>query len=88
MTEHWLRTNEHEEAKASLEAVAEWAARVSVRIDFWKWVILALHNAAQGFMVLALRGSDGLRPLKTDVAAAWLDAYRNGGAYPVERLDS
>jgi hypothetical protein len=88
MTEFWLRTNEHEEATSALEAVAEWSQRVERDIGYWRWVVLALHNAAQGFMVLALRGSDGLRPLRDDVAANWLTAYREGGEYPVEKLDT
>jgi hypothetical protein len=88
MTEQWLRTDEREEAVSALEAVAEWSGRVATKIDYWKWVVLALHNATQGFMVLALRGSDGLRPLKEDVATAWLTAYREGSDYPVEKLDS
>lgn len=88
MTERWLRTNEHEEATSALEAVAEWAARVETDIGYWRWVVVALHNTVQGFMVLALRGSDGLRPLKDDIAAKWLAAYRDGGEYPVEKLDS
>lgn len=88
MSEYWLRTDEHEEAVFALEAAAEWSGRIKNTIDYWKWVVLAIHNATQGFMVLALRGSDGLRPLKDDVATAWLTAYREGGAYPVEKLDS
>ncbi|MHB0918093.1 MAG: hypothetical protein ACYC1G_10000 [Thiobacillus sp.] len=88
MTEHWLRTNEHEEAASALEAVAEWSERVERDIGYWRWVVLALHNTVQGFMVLALRGSDGLRPLRDDIAAKWLTAYQEGGQYPVEKLDS
>lgn len=88
MTEIWLRTNEHEEATSALEAVAEWSERVERDIGYWRWVVLALHNTAQGSMVLALRGSDGLRPLRDDIAAQWLTAYREGGQYPVEKIDS
>lgn len=88
MPEHWLRTDEHEESVSALEVVAEWSGRIETRIDYWKWVVLALHNSTQGFMVLALRGSDGLRPLRDDVAEKWLTAYRGDGEYPVEKLDS
>ena len=88
MTEHWLRTDEHEEAVSALEAVAEWSGRLETKIDYWKWVVLAMHNATQGFMVLALRGSDGLRPLRDGITEAWLTAYREGGEYPTEKLDS
>lgn len=88
MTKHWLRTDEHEEAVSALESVAEWLHRVERQLGHWRWVVLALHNAVQGFMVLALRGSNGLRPLRDDLAEAWLKAYREGGQYPVEKLDS
>lgn len=88
MTEYWLRTDEHEEAISSLEAAAVWSVQIEKKIDYWKWVVLAIHNATQGFMVLALRGSDGLRPLKDNVATEWLTAYQEGGEYPVEKLDS
>lgn len=88
MNDHWLRTDEHEEVVSALEAVAEWSGRIETKIDFWKWVVLAMHNAVQGFMVITLRGSDGLRPLKNDIAAEWLIAYREGGKYPKEKLDS
>lgn len=88
MAEHWLRTDEHEEAVSALEAVAEWSGRIETTIDYWTWVVLAPHNSTQGFMVLALRGSDGLRPLRDDVAEKWLTAYRQDGEYPIEKLDS
>lgn len=88
MADNWFRTDEHEEATASLEAVAEWAERIERDIAYWKWVVLALHNTLQGFMVLALRGSDGLRPLRDDIATKWLTAFRDGGPYPDEKLDS
>lgn len=88
MNEFWLQTNEYEEATSALEAVAEWSQRVENNISYWRWVVLALHNSVQGYMVLALRGSDGLRPLKDDVATKWLTAYREGGKYPVEKLDT
>jgi len=88
MTEYWLRTDEHEEAVSSLEAAAVWSVQIEKKMDYWKWVVLAIHNASQGFMVLALRGSDGLRPLKDNVAAEWLTEYQEGGEYPMEKLDS
>jgi len=88
MAEHWLRTDEQEEAVSALEATSDWVRRVERDVDFWRWVILALHNATQGFMVLALRGSDGLLPLRDKVAAQWMEAYRTGGKYPKEKLDS
>lgn len=84
----WLRTDEHEEAVSALEMVAEASAMVLEDSYRWKWVLIATHNALQGFMVLALRQGNGLKALKDDIAAKWLKAYREGGPYPVEKLDT
>jgi hypothetical protein len=84
----YLRTDEAEEAVSSLAATADFLTQVETDRYRWKWVILALHSAAQGFMVLALRGGNGLSALRDDVAEAWLDAYQNDKPYPEEKLDS
>lgn len=85
----WLRTNEERDAVLGLRVVIDMLKLVRDEPYFWKWVILALHNVLQGFMVLALRGSDGLRVLKDDCAKAWLEAYeRADGKYPKPRLKS
>ena len=86
--EIYLKTDAVEEAVSALEMVAEQSARVQEDPYRWKWVILATHNALQGFMVLALRGSNGLLALRDEVAGAWLKAHREGRSPPQERLDS
>ena len=68
--------------------VSESVARAKTDIYRWKWALVALHSAVQGFMVLALRGGNGLAALKDDVAAAWLEAYEKQQPLPEERLDS
>ena len=78
MTEYWFNTDEMEEAVSALEVLANWSENLTADVSYWKWVILATHNATQGFMVLALRGSDRLRPLRDDVAEKWLVAHENG----------
>jgi hypothetical protein len=84
----YLRTDEQVEATASLETAGESAARVANDVYQWRWVVLALHNALQGFMVIALRGSDGLAVLPDRVAAEWLRAYHAKQPPPQEKLDS
>lgn len=83
-----LKTNEFEEAVSSLQTLSEFLSSMDDDLYRWKWIILALHQALQGFMVLALRSSDGLRPLKDKSAAAWLQAHREGQEYPKEELDT
>ncbi len=86
--ELWLRTDEHEEAVSALEMVAEAGTSISSDSYRWKWVIISAHNALQGFMVLALRHGNGLLALKDKIATQWLKAYREGGKYPVEKIDT
>lgn len=84
----WLRTDETEEAISALEMIAEAVPSLIADTYRWKWVIIITHNALQGFMVLALRHGNGLLALKDEIAAQWLKAYREGGEYPVEKLDN
>lgn len=85
---HFLHTDEVEEAVSAIEMVSESVAKTRIDIYRWKWALIAMHSAVQGFMVLALRGSNGLLALKDNSAAAWLAAYECGGQLPEERLDT
>ncbi len=68
---------------------ARFAEEAATDIRMWRWVIIALHNAVQGFMVLSLRHGNGLAALTEESAAAWLAAYEaNATTYPEEKLDS
>lgn len=48
-----LDTDEALEAVLSLEMVRDQLLKVEQNLHYWKWVIIALHNALQGYMVLA-----------------------------------
>jgi hypothetical protein len=84
----YLRTSEHEEAVRSLEWAAKQAHGISLDPYQWKWTLIALHNAAQGFMVLALWNGNGLLTMPEHVAAKWLKAYNGNRQFPEDRLDS
>ncbi len=83
----WIRTNEQEEAVGALEAFARFLPLTRTDPFGWRWVILGLHTALQGFMVVSIRDSAGMSPLPDDLAAAWLRAHRCGLPTPEERLD-
>lgn len=85
---HWLRTDEYEEVASSLEFLAYCSSKLESDVYYWKWVIISLHSGLQGFMVIALRDSAGLNILKDSIAAEWLRAYREGGDFPIEYLDT
>ncbi len=82
MVDKWLITDSFLEAVSALEAVADELRHVDQDPYRWKWVILALHSALQGMMVLALQGSHGLHVLREEDATRWLEAHERGGPYP------
>jgi len=73
-----LEYDEELDAVSSLEHLAEQLPRVIQAPYYWKWVILSLHNAFQGFMVLALQGTSSLRVLKPRSEKEWREAYESG----------
>jgi len=86
--ENWLRTDEREESVSALAMMRDSTANVVEDIYQWKWVIIAAHNALQGFMVLALRNGNNLTVMPEKLAGKWLEAYRAEKPLPEERLDS
>jgi hypothetical protein len=87
-TTKFLRTNEREEAVRSLEWAAGQAKCITGDAYYWKWVITSLHNASQGFMVLALWNGNGLLSMPKKVASEWLEAHKSGKPYPKDSLDT
>jgi hypothetical protein len=88
----WLRTDEREDAVRSLQWSASLVGAVESDPHTWKWQLVALHNAVQGFMVLALSKGNGLLALRPHIAKKWLEAYRarrTGSSipFPPEKLD-
>ncbi len=85
----WLKTNEHLEAINSLEMVCDHLPKVVDRLYNWKWIIIALHNAVQGYMVLALKGSNSLDVYTEKKKKKWIEAYRlKSGNFPVPYMDA
>jgi hypothetical protein len=72
-----LQFDEELDAICSLELLAEYLPRVITGPYHWKWVILALHNSLQGFMVLALRGTNSLNVVSKKSAKVLNKAYEN-----------
>jgi hypothetical protein len=82
-----LRTDTTQEAVSTLEMFSDALERVRGDLHRWKWAILLLHSAVQGFMALALNGR-GVGLLQDDPAGEWLNTLPQGGNYPEEKLDS
>jgi hypothetical protein len=84
----YLRTDEESEAANAMEMAAQFASGVAADLHLWRWVIIALHNAAQGIMVLSLRHGNGLLALSDESYAEWMAAYERNETPPAEKLDS
>jgi hypothetical protein len=75
LPDYALEYDERLDAVASLEILAELLPRTLSIPHLWKWVLLSLHSALQGFMVLALQGTNALAVLTEETARAWMEAY-------------
>lgn len=86
--EHWIKTDELNEAILALDILSEYLVKVLDDTYYWKWSIISLHNSLQGFMVCALRGSNGINVLNNDSVKEWIERHENGnGNYVIEKLD-
>ena len=86
----YLRTDTQEEAISALQMAASSLEAIAIDCYRWKWAVLALHAAVQGFMVLGLRGSNDFEVLSSAAAKDWLAAVEAGDPPPLDqkRLDS
>lgn len=82
-----LRTNEEIEAVRALEMVAKLLPTVEHDAYQWKWVLIALHNAVQGFMVLSLQGTWPVRVFMEAHAKKAIEAYEQEVAKPRDERD-
>ncbi|MEJ2493878.1 MAG: hypothetical protein P8Y79_06085, partial [Ignavibacteriaceae bacterium] len=86
--QNYLRTDHNYEAINSLEFVAELVGDVSNYISKWKWIIIALHNSLQNFMVCSLRGTNNLKVLAKKSAMNWIAEFTNRLSGNVEEWKS
>ncbi len=84
----YLRTDEEAEAANAMQMAARFSNELERNPRLWRWVIIALHNAAQGVMVLSLRHGNGLLALTDECLRQWMKAHEDGTPYPEERLDT
>lgn len=84
----YLRTDEEFEAANAMQMAAQFASGLETDIHLWRWVVIALHNAAQGVMVLSLRHGNGLLALSAESYSEWMAAYEKDETPPPEKLDS
>ncbi len=72
-----VRVNEVSEPLNSIVMAREFLERSGQDPYYFKWTIIAMHNALQGFMVLALMGTSSLSIIR------WKKEYNGKTAYEV-----
>jgi hypothetical protein len=82
MTERFLRTNEYCEVRDTLRACLDFYEKSGIDRSYWKWLIIGIHSAVQGCMVIALTHSDGSGAVIPRDAKAWNDALLNDTDLP------
>src|SRR5215207_11122447 len=70
-----LRTTTNEDAVDSLELTARFLEEAADDPRRWKWALIALYTAIQGFMVLALRGTWAVATYKPNTRKRKLGAH-------------
>jgi len=88
MSEIWLRTDEREDAIASLKLYVDTLSKVHSDIVYWKWAIISLHSAVQSMMAFHLGFGNHLLVMTQEDAEAWLEAHESGTGYPDSKMDS
>jgi hypothetical protein len=82
-----LRFDEIENVLSSLDLLALVGKLVRTKPSYWKWVIIAAHDALQGATVCVLGGTSGVGVLDKKSASTmlvWFDSQK--GEIPEERL--
>lgn len=88
MPEIWLRTDERQDALASLKLFIESVSKTKSDISYWKWAIISLHSATQSIMAFHLSFGNNLLVMSQEDAEAWLSAHESGGNYPETKMDN
>jgi hypothetical protein len=84
----YLEIDTESDSVDSLSAAVDFILRATDDSRYWKWVILALHSAAQGFLVLALRQDNDVLVQKNGTAMKMLAAYNEGSDFQDLYMDN
>lgn len=84
----YISTDSSTECVDGLRHISELLDTVFEYANNWRWVIFALHNTVQNFMVITLRDSSGTNILKKNIQADYYNSFRDETIKrPVEKLD-
>lgn len=74
----WLDTDYETEGVRAMEMAVEQLRQVLDDPYRWKWTFIAVHNALQAFMVVAVSDSDLVGAMTDEYANHWREQYEKG----------
>ncbi len=84
----YLKTSHWDDAISSLEAAHEFTEQLAMKPHYWKWVVIAVHSAIQGFMALALEQGNSLPAMTEKGNEKWIQSQKTGEIFSTDRLDA
>jgi hypothetical protein len=87
MSKNFVRVNEYEDVLMSTDLLAAITPLLNTKLGYWKWTIVAAHNAAQGAIVCSVQDTAGTNILRKKSRAEKIDWLNNlSGPEPKEFL--
>lgn len=83
----YINFNRHDIGQTSLDEALSCLRKVDQRKHLWKYATIAIHNALQCYLSIALRGGSGIDTWKTSHAKKWLKAHEANEELPEVQLD-
>jgi hypothetical protein len=85
--EDYVNFDKQDIGQASLDEACSCLIRIRGNKHLWKYAIIAIHNALQCYLAIALRGGSGIDTWKKSHAKKWLKAYEANEDLPNVQLD-
>lgn len=83
----YIRFDRQSDAQASLDQFCASLERTKDDESAWKFALIAVHSALQGYICIALRNGNSFQTWNERHLKKWLDAYDKGGDLPDTKLD-
>jgi len=85
--EEYVNFDRHTDAQASLAEFLSCIDLVLQNSRMWKYAIISIHNALQGYLCLSLAGGNSFQTWNEAHLKKWLEGYRNNKQLPDTKID-
>jgi hypothetical protein len=83
----YISFDRQDDALIALELFCDSIEKAPRDLRCWKYAILAMHSALQGFICISISNGNSLLTLKKHHMKKWLEAYEKDEDYPETQLD-